>query len=350
MHGPDNVWWLLAAGVPTFNQVILGLMMIRLPIPKSQPVGGQMMSFRFIGLACLLGIGYWLIESFAHVYLFRLNEQLSTALFHPSPMELWMRFTVIFILIMFGVYVQVSSNNRSRIEEEIRASRSQLRKLTSHLQVAREEERRHIAREIHDELGQKLSALHLDLSWMRTQIPKNESRLQPKISAVIELVNNISGTVDKISTSLRPAILDDLGLNAALEWQVGVFKELSGLSCTLDMPSGDLEPAQGAAIVIFRVLQESLTNIMRHARASQVAIMLTEANDWITLSIRDDGIGITNRQRTGSDSFGLVGMHERIQALGGRFEITGSPGVGTKVTAVIPKSNEGLIHDRDPTG
>ncbi|MEE9465838.1 MAG: sensor histidine kinase, partial [Candidatus Neomarinimicrobiota bacterium] len=157
---------------------------------------------------------------------------------------------------------------------------------------------------------------------------------------LFKLVNDISRTVNQISVSLRPAILDDLGIAAALEWQVCTFEELTGLACLLTVTPTDMDPDQETAIVIYRILQESLTNIMRHAQATKVDIAVSETGGLITIVIKDDGQGIAHHKNNGGDSFGLIGMRERVNYLGGRFEISGSPGKGTTVTAVIPNSRE----------
>lgn len=211
---------------------------------------------------------------------------------------------------------------RKRAEQALHESREQLRRLADHLATLKEDERKQIARDIHDELGQNLLALRIDVSMLRARTEARHPRLHERASAVLDNVDSSIRSVRGIMNELRPTVLD-LGLQAAIEWQVGQFRQRSGLECVLLLPDDGVFAAipSGADIVLFRSLQEALSNIMRHAHASQVLVRLDAARGWLQLTVSDNGIGIAPRQRGGS-SFGLIGIAERVAALGGRFEIS----------------------------
>ncbi|PHV06883.1 histidine kinase [Janthinobacterium sp. BJB412] len=211
---------------------------------------------------------------------------------------------------------------RKRAEAALRRSREQLRKLGDHLATVKENERKRIAREIHDELGQNLLALRLDLSMLGQRGEGDSSPLQPRVDAMLDNVDSTIKSVRGIMNQLRPSVLD-LGLQAAIEWQIGEFRKRSGLSCRLLVDNADLFAALPGEIeiVLFRSLQESLTNVLRHARASDVQIRLGLAGGRLELSIEDNGVGIAPRQRGKADAFGLVGIAERVDALGGSFAL-----------------------------
>ncbi|SFM77591.1 PAS domain S-box protein [Rugamonas rubra] len=211
---------------------------------------------------------------------------------------------------------------RKRAEAALRQSREQLRKLGDHLATVKENERKRIAREIHDELGQNLLALRLDLSMLGQRGEGDSSPLQPRVDAMLDNVDSTIKSVRGIMNQLRPSVLD-LGLQAAIEWQIGEFRKRSGLSCRLLVDNADLFAALPGEIeiVLFRSLQESLTNVLRHARASDVQIRLGLAGGRLELSIEDNGIGIAPRRRGKADAFGLVGIAERVDALGGSFAL-----------------------------
>jgi len=223
------------------------------------------------------------------------------------------------------------------MEAEVRASREQLRRLSGHLQAAREAERTRIAREIHDELGGALTALKMDVA----RLSQNASDLEPeKLKArareISELIDSTVKMVRRIATDLRPGILDDFGLPAAIEWQLNEFANRSGLECA--MTGGDLELMldQEAASALFRIFQETLTNIGRHAQASTVNVRLALEGDQLMLQVRDNGRGITEEEKSARGSLGLLGMHERVNLLAGRMSLEGQPGQGTIVTIRIP--------------
>ena len=226
-----------------------------------------------------------------------------------------------------------------RIENELRESREQLRELSGHLQAAREAERARISREIHDELGGALTGLKMDVA----RLSKNIDTLTP--AGVRELAQTISGrldeavlTVRRIATDLRPALLDDFGLAAAMEWQLQEFEKRSGLTCTFstNADSEALPLAPEAVTALFRVFQETLTNVARHAQATAVAARLEVSATHLELEVRDNGRGITHAEMTGRRSLGLLGMRERVALLAGELHLDGAPGRGTRVTVRLP--------------
>jgi PAS domain S-box-containing protein len=212
---------------------------------------------------------------------------------------------------------------RKRTEAALHESREQLRKLAEHLETVKENERTRIARDIHDELGQNLLALRIDVSMLSARTSERHVRLHQRVSSVLENLDTTISSVRGIMNELRPAVLD-LGLQAALEWQAGEFRKRSGLACTLTLPND----ARCAAItpdmeiVLFRSLQEALSNVRRHATASRVDIVLAVEGDRLRFSVTDNGIGIAPEHRGKSESFGLVGMGQRVAALGGRLAIS----------------------------
>jgi len=222
-------------------------------------------------------------------------------------------------------------SERKQAEEEISKSQAQLRNLANHLQSVREEERTSIAREIHDELGQALTGLKMDISWMAKRIPEDQTQLLDKLNAMSELNVNTLRTVQKISTELRPGLLDDLGLVAAVEWQTEEFQNRTGIPCRLTVDPEDIAVDERRATTLFRIFQETLTNITRHAQATKVTVHLKEKEETIELRVRDNGKGITPEQLTNPHSFGLIGIRERVHPWGGEVTIKGRPGRGTTV-------------------
>ena len=235
---------------------------------------------------------------------------------------------------MFGTVQDITKQRR--IEDEIRDSREQLRNLYLHLQSVREEERTHIAREIHDEFGTILTALKIDLSWLERQMPQANTAPAEKIRKDLDLINSAIKTVQRISSELRPGILDHLGLSAAMEWQVKEFCTRTGINWDITIDLGDIKPNRDLSTTMFRILQESLTNIARHAEATEVRVSLREKDNVLALEIIDNGKGIPEEQLSDRSSFGLIGMKERAQHLGGNAFIKKADGKGTKVLVTIP--------------
>ena len=224
-----------------------------------------------------------------------------------------------------------------RAEEKLTKSRERLRNLSGSLQTMLEEERTRISREIHDELGQALTALKLDLSSMRRRFDSGALGEQSaKVHEIERTVTRIIRTVRKIATELRPGILDELGVAAAIDWMAKDFRKRTGIVCGVTIKG--VGKASGAvhATAIFRIVQEALTNVMRHAAASQVSLSLEKVDDALILEVRDNGIGIKEGRVFDAKSLGLTGIRERVLLLGGKAEIGGKPGEGTLVRVVLP--------------
>lgn len=220
--------------------------------------------------------------------------------------------------------------------EELERSRKQLRDLSAHLQAVREEEQTRIAREIHDELGQLLTALKMDLSWLGSRLPAGLSPLREKTRLMTKLVDTTIDTVRRIAADLRPGLLDDLGLAAAIEWQAREFSRRSGIACVLDLDAEEALDDRDLATALFRIFQEVLTNVARHAAATEVRIGLRKRAKGVELEISDNGRGITRRQCTDPTSLGIAGMRERMHPWGGEVRIAGRRGRGTRVLVRVP--------------
>lgn len=220
-------------------------------------------------------------------------------------------------------------------ERELIASSENLRELALHLQNIREEERAAIAREIHDALGQELTAIKIDMAWLLKNIDDSYPALKEKAAAVIELINISIVSVRKIATQLRPNVLDDLGLNAALNWQSEEFEKRTGIKVNFSADC-DLADTKNYAIAIFRIYQESLTNIARHAQATVVDAFLKHTENTLYLTIYDNGKGFDINSIATKRTLGLLGMKERTTMMGGTYNITSTPGEGTKVSVTMP--------------
>lgn len=221
-----------------------------------------------------------------------------------------------------------------RAEQELRASSEQLRNLAAHLLSVREEERARISREVHDELGQSLTAVKMDLAWLARRLPRRNGQMLKKIRSTRQLADSIIQSIRRISTELRPAVLD-LGLAAAVEWQVQEFQARSGIQCKVRLLTREVV-ASNASTAMFRIFQETLTNVARHAKATRAEVVLQKQRDRLVLLIRDNGRGFDQADPSLSKSLGLLGMRERAAILGGRVNISSAPGKGTTVTAWIP--------------
>ncbi|MGH7996242.1 MAG: response regulator [Opitutaceae bacterium] len=224
---------------------------------------------------------------------------------------------------------------RQRAEEKLRRSHEQLRALTGYLQYVREEERTRIAREVHDELGQNLTSLKLDLSWLAGRL-RGSRVLLPKIKAMSAQVDATIQNIRRIATELRPAVLDSLGLVAAIEWQASEFQTRTGIRCQLKLDLKEAIWDRNFSTVCFRIFQETLTNIIRHAEASRVDVRLSEHDGQLVLTVRDNGRGISEKEIVNSRSIGLIGMKERAAQVGGEVFFFGVPGRGTTVTMRVP--------------
>ena len=237
---------------------------------------------------------------------------------------------------LYSLSTQLDITERKKSEEELVRSREELRNLADHLQSVREQERTTIAREIHDDLGQTLTGLKMDLSWLARKVPRDREELLEKIRAMSGLVSTTHKTVQRITTELRPGLLDDLGLAAAMEWQTEEFQSRTGISCKLTIDPEDIVIDEKRSTALFRIFQESLTNISRHAGATRVTVSLKEKDGQIALRVRDNGKGITKEQISSNKSFGIMGIRERVHQFQGKVRISGSPGKGTTVVVEMP--------------
>lgn len=222
-------------------------------------------------------------------------------------------------------------------EEKLRESHEQLRQLSSHLQSVREEERTAISREIHDELGQQLTALKMDASWLNKKISPADELAHNKIVYMIALIDDTMKTVRRISTELRPGILDDLGLVDALDWQSHEFEQRTGIQCSFKSVSDDLQFEKNISTGIFRIFQEALTNVTRHSQATEITASFETDNDEVVLTIQDNGKGFDDAETKNKKTLGLIGMKERAAMLHGKLLIESVKGKGTSIHLRIPK-------------
>lgn len=236
---------------------------------------------------------------------------------------------------------------RRRAQEELKQSQEQLRDLASHLQSLLEEERTQIAREIHDELGQALTALKMDTHWLRTRLPGDQKLLVDKITSMSKLINTTVQAVRRISSELRPGLLDDFGLSAAIEWQAKEFCHRAGIDCDIRSEPEDIILDKVRSTALFRIFQEALTNVARHAHATRVSIILTKKSNVVELEVRDNGNGITDIQVRAATSFGLMGIRERVYKLGGDLKINGAPDKGTIVHVNLPLNPKEDLDDKN---
>lgn len=225
---------------------------------------------------------------------------------------------------------------RKRAVEQLRQSHEQLRALSVYLQHVREEERMRISRAVHDELGQALTGLKIDLSWLSGRLPRDLNLLINKSKEMSAHIDETIQTVRRISTELRPGILDHLGLVAAIEWQANELQTRTGIHCRVSNSLDHTILDEDMNTVFFRIFQETLTNIIRHANATKVDVNLKEESNRLVLEVKDNGRGITKEQLSNVKSLGLLGMRERAALLGGEVNITGAPKRGTKVSVSIP--------------
>jgi PAS domain S-box-containing protein len=230
---------------------------------------------------------------------------------------------------------------RKRNEEELlkhqqrlQASEARLRELAAFLQTVREEERTRIARELHDELGQALTALRLDLGWLRGKCGSLGAPAAERVSSAFSVVEQSIVSLRRISEDLRPAMLDSLGLAAAVEHHVTQFEQRSGIKCRLTMNREEFDLDGSVATAVFRIVQEALTNVARHAQATEVSVSLNETDEGIELAVTDNGRGLAATEN--KKTFGLLGMRERITILGGSFDIVSQPGQGTRISCRLP--------------
>ncbi|MDB5203175.1 MAG: domain S-box protein [Ferruginibacter sp.] len=221
-------------------------------------------------------------------------------------------------------------------EENLKKSHEDLRQLATHLEQIRESERTHMAREIHDELGQQLTGLKMDISWLNKKIKSDDQEVKDKIRDTIQLIDKTVITVRRIATQLRPSILDDLGLVAAMEWQSDEFEKRSEITTIFKSNAPNVTVDSEVATGLFRIYQESLTNVLRHAAATKVNAELKLGEKSLELVIKDNGVGFNTDDIEHKKTLGLLGMKERSLLMGGQYEIKGKPGKGTCVRIIVP--------------
>jgi PAS domain S-box-containing protein len=225
---------------------------------------------------------------------------------------------------------------KNKASAALNESLENIRNLTEHIQNIREEERTHIAREIHDELGQQLTVLKMDVSWLNRRIADSDESIKQKLKELSEMLDGTVKTVRRISSELRPSLLDDLGLVAAIDWSLKEFQKRSGIEIEFREPKEEWELGDSVKTGLFRILQESLTNVARHAEARKVKVHLNEKKGQIILSIEDDGKGFDKLETNSKKTLGILGMKERAIKMGGIYEINSLPGKGTIVTITVP--------------
>jgi len=232
----------------------------------------------------------------------------------------------------------VDITERKKSEEQLSRLNQELRNLTAHLDSVREEERANMSRMIHDELGQALTALKMDVCWLKKNLTDSQKSLTELTDSMIKLIDETFQKVRWLSTILRPTWLDDLGLTDTMKWLTEEFQEMTDIKCKITIDR-KLELDKQLSTSIYRIFQEALTNIFRHSKASQVRISIKMVHSHVEFKIRDNGVGISKKQMTSPRSFGIMGMRERAQFLGGTFDIKGIKNKGTFITVTLPFSN-----------
>jgi signal transduction histidine kinase len=227
--------------------------------------------------------------------------------------------------------------DRRKAEGDLRELNRQLRGLSASLIEVRDQERTRIARELHDDLGQQLTGLKLDLEWVSNRLKGGMTVEQTDMDSMRGLINAAIASVRRISTELRPLILDDMGFVAAIEWQVKEISKRSHIQILLDLDAADAVQNPDRASGLFRILQESLTNVVRHAEATQVQVTLMQTDSSVVFSVQDNGKGLG--ERSGSAGFGLINMRERAIALGGRLDVISAPSGGTTIEVTLPQES-----------
>jgi PAS domain S-box-containing protein len=225
---------------------------------------------------------------------------------------------------------------RVRAERELRRSREEIHELALVASTAREQEKSRIARELHDELGQALTALRIDVGWLREKVAGESADVAAKLASMQLLIDGTVAASRRISADLRPLMLDDLGLAAATEWLVQNFSNRTGVECVLDATEEDLDLQDPHATAVFRVIQESLTNIAKHAEATKVTVRARRENGDMHITVEDDGRGFTMGGPRKAGSYGLVGLRERALLLDGEVTLHSEPGGGTRVDMRLP--------------
>jgi signal transduction histidine kinase len=229
---------------------------------------------------------------------------------------------------------------RKVVEAQLRQTQENLRALTARQDSILEEERTRISREIHDELGQALTGLKMDLTWLLDKLRKDQKPIAKKLQGMSRLVDETVQSIRRIASGLRPELLDEAGLAAAIEWQAKDFQMRSGIRCRFKLPAESPRLGAEKSTVLFRVVQEVLTNVARHSRATRVDIAMNVDEQAVTLDIRDNGIGLGEHDAANPKSLGILGMRERVALMSGQIEFSGVAGKGTRVVCGVPLQRE----------
>lgn len=235
---------------------------------------------------------------------------------------------------------QAQVAKRRRMEDQLRDALEELHELAARLMSVREEERARVARAMHDELGQAYTALRMDVSWIEQRLPVSEISLRERTAIMRKLIDETIVRMRRIATELRPSTLDELGLADAIEWQAQEFQAHSGIPCRVRVPKDELSLDEQCSTALFRIFQEALTNVARHARATEVRAELIKHANRLTLVVRDNGRGFEEMRGNGTKSLGLLGMRERTLLVSGKFSIRGAAGKGTVVKVSVPLDSE----------
>jgi signal transduction histidine kinase len=237
--------------------------------------------------------------------------------------------------------IQVAMDKRRLAREKTDAQQllleqnRELKTLSNHLKNVREDERKYISREIHDQLGQLASAIKIEVDWLNLNVQGLEPNAKNRIKSVLSTVTIMIDTIRNIAMSLRPSIIEELGLNASIRWQCREFQRINKIKCDFEETLDDEMVAEETRTELFRICQEALTNVMRHAGAERVLVTLADFGEMIGLKITDDGKGFDTNQK--SPHLGLVGLRERAMSVGGQMNISSEPGMGTTITVLVPK-------------
>ena len=275
-----------------------------------------------------------------------IHHPIEFKIIHKSGIEKWLNQRSVNINSIKGRDVIIESiitdvTQRKLYENKIEESNLKLRALASHLQTIKEEERTNIAREIHDQLGQDLTVLKMDISIMLKELSNEEKsaglrNISSEFVTMMDTIDRLIKTVRKIATELRPDVLDKLGITEAIRWYAEEFEKRTTIQCLLDAEEADLSSEKEKEISLYRTFQETLTNIARHSGADKISIILKNQKSGLLLMIEDNGRGITQEELEKTSSLGILGMNERVLLMGGSFEIEGKQGKGTKVTIKVP--------------
>ncbi|MEO8172813.1 MAG: PAS domain-containing protein [Sediminibacterium sp.] len=233
-----------------------------------------------------------------------------------------------------GIMVDISA--RKKTEEELREKNIQLKELSKHLQNIREEERKYLAREVHDELGQLAAVVKMDVDWIKIKMPDLQEPYAKRISHASSTTDLLISTIRRLASELRPVMLDELGLNASLEWQCGKFEKINGIPCVFESFFDDNGLGMEVKTALFRICQEALSNVRRHSNATNVFVSIRENDELIELCVCDNGRGFNVKEK--NNTVGLIAMRERSLSVNGTLRIESEPEKGTKVFTIIPKS------------